>query len=165
MAEYTTPEKTVAAAEAADTLLAGKPLEFYWRATRLFMVLLVVLEAVVIIGGWFRYGHWAVEAVVGILVTFYLLRRWQVRLMTALVASFMAGVGTGLAVALVELIWYRHWWYVLDLIRRPVLMSLAMVVTSFLFYIVFQSLITRKKETTVKGGGIYGGKETSNRDF
>lgn len=144
MVEYASSEKLGIASEAGDASIAGKPLAFYWRAGRLFAVLLILLEVIVIVAGWYVLGHWLVEAGVFVLLTWWLLRRFQVRLATALTAAIFVAVVVGLGLAIFEVIWYHQWWYLLDLIRRPFLIGAVGVAASFTFYLLFRSITIKR---------------------
>lgn len=141
----------------ADALIAGKEATFYWRASQLFVAILVVLEIIAIVIQQTRFGVWIAVALVAILFTWWLLRRWHVRLATALAANAVLGIIAGLLMAVFEIIWYHQWWYAMNLVRRPVMLGAAALAVGFIFYIVFQSIITKSTIKESKGGGIYGG--------
>ena len=158
-------KQPLAEAPKEDTLIAGKSLEFYWKASRLFMAVLVVLEIINIIFEVYEYGYWIIEVVIFIFFTAWLLKKWRVKLATAVIACAYLGIIAGLILAIFDIIWYHQWWYLLNLIRKPFLVGLVGIVTSFIFYLTFQSFKTKKKGKEPKGGGIYGRKTTNFEKF
>jgi hypothetical protein len=157
MAEQFEEQLTAAPLEQPDSLIAGKDFMFYWKTSQLFVVLLAVLAIVNIIVNRIWFGIWIVVAAVAILFTWWLLKRFRVRLSVALTANAMLGLLAGLLVAIFELIWYRQWWYLMDLVRLPLMLGAAAMLVSFIFYIVFQSIIIKNTIKESKGGGMYGG--------
>jgi hypothetical protein len=144
----------------SDSLIAGKDFTFYWKASRLFVILLLVLEIIVVVSNRIPFGTWIAVALVAVLFTWWLLQRFKVGFIAALVANTLVGVLTGILMAVFEIIWFHRWWYALNLIRRPVMLSVAAVIVAAIFYITFQSILKKNKIKESKGGGIYGGTKT-----
>ena len=144
-----------------DELIAGKSLHFYWQATKWFILLLVVLEAVNIIFSINEYGHWFIEALVFILFNFWLLRIRRLEYNTALVASIFIGIGGGLGLAVFEILWYREYIYLLNVIRQPFIITALGIVASFTFFLLFKNLLSKKDNNKSKGGGIYDSRQTN----
>jgi hypothetical protein len=143
-----------------DSLIAGKDVAFYWKASRLFIVLLVILEIINVVLNRIPYGTWLAVALVSVLFTWWLLRRFRVKLGAVITANIIFGLCSGLLMAIFEIIWLHKWWYALNLIRRPLLLAAVAAIIAGIFYIVFQNIITRNKISEPKGGGIYGGNKT-----
>jgi len=144
-----------------NDFVAGKSLKFYWQAIKWFIVLLVVLNIFNIVFEVYEYGHWVVEVVVFIIFSFYLLKRWKVKVMTVVTASIFLGLASGLLLAIFDIIWYHQWWYLLNLVRQPFIVSLVGAVTSLVFCLLFNNLKFRNKSKDLKGGGIYGRKKAN----
>jgi len=146
--------------ESSHDFIAGKSLKFYWQAIKWFIVLLVVLDILNVVFEVYEYGHWVIEAVIFVIFSFYLLKRWKVALTTAITASVFLGIISGLLLAIFDIIWYHQWWYLLNFIRLPCIISAVGIATSLAFYLLFQN-IKFKQSKDVKGGGIYGRKKTN----
>ncbi|MBU0598209.1 hypothetical protein KKF61_04420 [Patescibacteria group bacterium] len=148
-----------------DIHLAGKSLEFYWRVAKFFILLLVVLEILNIVLEVHEYGSWVAEVAVFILFSVWLVLRFRIKLMPTITTAAFIGVTSGLVLAIFEIIWYHQWWYLLNLIRQPFIIAAVGMATSFVLYLLIGSLKTKKKNKEPKGGGIYGGKESSFKKF
>jgi hypothetical protein len=157
MAEEFESQSSAPTVGQSDSLIAGKDITFYWKTCQLFVVFLVILEIVAIVINQTRLGVWIAVALVAVIYTWWLLRRWHIRLTTALFANAMLGVLAGLVMAVFEIIWYRQWWYALNLIRLPLMLGAAAIIAGFIFYIIFQSIIIKNTIKESKGGGMYGG--------
>jgi len=172
MPEHVSIKQSEVTAHETNDLIAGKSLEFYWKTSRLFIAVLVVLEIINIIFEVYVYGHWIIEVVIFILFTAWLLKRWRVKLTTAIMGCVILGIIAGLLLAIFDIIWYHQWWYLLNLIRKPFLVGLVGLITTFIFYFSFRSFKTKKTSKGLgppgrpghssltndskKGGGMYG---------
>ncbi len=143
-----------------DSLIAGKDIVFYWKASRLFIILLVILEIINVVLNRIPYGTWLAVALVSVLFTWWLLRRFRVKLGVVIVANVIFGLCSGLLMAIFEIIWLHQWWYALNLIRRPILLAVTAAIIAGFFYLIFQGIINKNKISEPKGGGIYGGNKT-----
>lgn len=148
-----------------DSLVAGKSLKFYWQSVRWFIIILVALEAINIIYGNYNYGHWIIEAFVFLLFNFWLMRMKRVELKAAMTATIFLGIGSGLLLAIFEIIWYYQVVYLLNLLRQPVIVTVVGMVVGFTFYLLFKSLLSNKDNKDLKGGGTYGRKTNVNNRF
>ena len=77
---------------AQDSLIAGKEVAFYWKASRLFIVLLVILEIINVVLNRIPYGTWLAVALVSVLFTWWLLRRFRVKLGAVITANIIFGL-------------------------------------------------------------------------
>lgn len=140
-----------------DSQIGGKDVSFYWKASQIFIALLVILEIINALVNRLPYGTWIVIAIVAVLCTWWLLKRFKVRLIVALTTNAVVGICSGIIFAVFEIIWRHKWWYVLNLISWPVMFAAAGMVVAGIFYLVFQSILTKNRIKESKGGGIYGG--------
>ncbi|MFA5134253.1 MAG: hypothetical protein WC505_00490 [Patescibacteria group bacterium] len=156
MVDYSTHTSAVEAGDEADSLIAGKSLAFYWRASRFFIVVLAAATAACEIYEVSRYIRWGSLAVICVLFCSWLIVRFNLKLATVLAAAVYLGAITGLVVALFDIVWYHQWWYLLNIIRKPFILGGISVVAGFVTYLVLQSIRTRGNAATPKGGGTYG---------
>ncbi|MFH0804894.1 MAG: hypothetical protein V1916_01720 [Patescibacteria group bacterium] len=138
-----------------DELIAGRPLMFYVRALWPYAAALVVLEVVNIVFDVHRYGHWIIEVAVFAAAAWHMHRRLRSGFATMLAGAALVAVTVGLVLAVFDTAWYHHWWYILNLIRRPVMIGAVGLAVSAAVYLV--SMFASQR---TKGGGIYGGAET-----
>ncbi len=155
------PEQTAHAISSSstseiDALIAGKSLGFYWKVSKFFILLMVVLEIANVILELYRYGNWIIEIVLFAILTLWLLKRYRVKIAVALFASIMISIVSGLLLAIFDTIWYRELWYLLNLVRKPCIISVVGIGSTFIFYLLFQSIIFKQERNNPKGGGIYG---------
>lgn len=128
----------------ADDTIAGQKLYFYWKATRGLIILLLILEIANIIIDRYLFLHWIFEGLVFVLLSWVLMRKYKSSLGTQIAASIFLGMVAGLILAIFEIIWYHQWWYLLDLIRLPVLLSIYGLVVSVIMAIIFKNIISKR---------------------
>lgn len=155
------PEQTAhiissSAESGIDALIAGKSLGFYWKVGKFFILLMVVLEIANVILELYQYGNWIIEIVLFAILTLWLLKRYRVKIAVVLFASIMISIVAGLVLAIFDTIWYRELWYLLNLVRKPCIISAVGIGSTFIFYLLFQSIVFKQERKNPKGGGIYG---------
>ncbi|MDD5039701.1 MAG: hypothetical protein PHY34_00965 [Patescibacteria group bacterium] len=142
---------------ADDASIAGKSLLFYWRATRIIIVLLILLEIGAVVYDLFLpYGPWIADAIAFVLMTGWLLKRYQVRLSTAIAAAIYVSCIAGLLLVIFDLAWYRELVYLLNIIRRPFITGCIGIAITFGTYLIYQTLTTKRNRSDAKGGVMYG---------
>jgi len=156
MTEQDQVKKSVPENNEENDLIAGKSLGFYWKASKFFILLMVVLEIANVILELYQYGNWIIEIVLFAILTLWLIKRYRIKLAVVLFTSSMVGVIAGLLLAIFDTIWYRELWYLLNLIRKPCIISAVGIGSTFLFYLLFQSIVFKQQHNNPKGGGIYG---------
>ena len=117
---------------------------------------MVVLEIANVILELYQYGNWIIEIVLFAILTLWLLRRFKVKIAAALFASVMVSIVAGVLLAIFDAIWYRELWYLLNLVRKPCIIGVVGIGTTFIFYLLFQSIVFKQERKDPKGGGIYG---------
>ncbi len=163
--ETTTSQNMENSSVVGESLVAGKSLKFYWQSVRWFILLLVGLEALNIIYDIYKYGHWIIEAIIFLLFNFWLMRLRRLEFNTSITATVFLGIGSGLLLALFEIIWYHQVVWLLNLIRQPVIITAVGLVVNFTFYLLFKSLLSNRDNINLKGGGIYDRKTNVNNRF
>lgn len=128
---------------ADDDTIAGQRLSFYWKATRGLIFLLLILEIANIIIDRYLFLHWIFEGFVFILLNWVLMRKYKSGLGMQISASIFLGIVAGLILAIFEIIWYHQWWYFLEIIRLPVLLSIYGLVVSVIMAIIFKNIIKK----------------------
>lgn len=129
-----------------DATIAGKDLGFYWRVARWLILLLLILEIILIVFfDKYYYIHWIIEVLGLIFVPLVLLRNYQVRLTTIMAAGGFLGFVLGMLIAIFEIIWYHKWWYILDLISRPIWTGLAGIVFCLIITLILNIFIKKKQ--------------------
>lgn len=139
-----------------QVLIAGKPMGYYWRMTRLFVILAVLLDIINAWLGILSYGRWIILGVVVLFLAWWSSHRGTVTMRSMLIAGGFFGILTGLTLAIIDIIWYHQWWYALNLVRLPILIGVLGIGVSFIGYFLFRSLLVRREQSQTKGGGIYG---------
>lgn len=129
---------------AADDTIAGQKLSFYWRVTRGLILLLLILEIVIMVVNQYLYLHWVAEPLIFFILSWVLIKKYKVRLNTLVAASIFLGVIAGFLLAIFEIIWYHQWWYLFDLIRLPILLSIEGFIVSVILTLIFKSLLKNK---------------------
>jgi hypothetical protein len=159
-----TEQNYVSGSPPDNSFIAGKPLRYYWRVAWFFIVLAIALEVIFKVSGsttsWWR---WLAVAVISLLMTLWLATRLRVQLSTVITANVFWGLLSGLALAILDIFWYHEWWYLFNIVRLPFLLSCAGLVIGSISFVTLQLFITKKQSNASKGGGMYGGKETSYR--
>lgn len=159
-----TEQNYVSGSAPDNSFIAGKPLRYYWRVAWFFILVAIALEVIFKVSGsttsWWR---WVAVAVISLLMTIWLATRLRVQLGTVIAANVFWGILTGLALAILEIFWYHEWWYLLNIIRLPFLLGCAGLMVGGISFIALQFLMAKKQPNEPKGGGMYGGKETSYR--
>lgn len=143
---------------AQDDTIAGKPLGFYWRLTRGLVILLVIVDIIIIVVDRYVFLHWIFEALIFLILSLFMSRRYQVKLSSGLAAGVIAGLLAGLAIAIFEIIWYHQWWTLLNLIARPLWMGLGGGIVTVIFSAIWQMIFKKNQIITLKGGEGYGRK-------
>lgn len=127
-----------------DATIAGKDLGFYWRVARWPILLLLVLEIIIVISlDKYYYIHWIIEGLGLIFISLVLLRNYQVKLTTIMVTGGFLGVVLGMLIAIFEIIWYHKWWYILDLISRPIWMGLGGIIFCLIVTLILNIFIKK----------------------
>lgn len=135
---------------ATDALIAGKSISFYWAASKFFIFVFIILDIINIVFDIHPYGRWVISLFMVMLFTFWLSRRARVKLNTAMAANIFLGVVSGLILAVFDIIWYHQWWYVLDLIRLPVILGFIGLAISIIFYLLFRSILINHRQEASK---------------
>lgn len=130
-----------------DDTIAGKNLGFYWRLTRWLIFLLLIVEIIIIIFfESYSYIHWIIEGLGLIFIIWILLKNYQVRLSTIMAAGGFIGFVLGTLVAIFEIIWYHKWWYLLELISRPIWMTLGAIIFCLIVSLILNNFIKKGKK-------------------
>lgn len=140
-----------------DASIAGKSLLFYLRSGWFFVILVTVVKFIGIVFALNQYIRWGLIAAVFVLYAWWLARRFRVGVWTGVTAGIFVGVQAGLIITVFELIWYHEWWYIMNFIRQPVLLSVLGGGVAGALMLLF--VVTNNNQTS-KGGGIYGRTET-----
>jgi len=140
-----TADKSTHFSPAHDDLIAGKKLRFYWQNTRLLIIAIFAVEAIIAVLDQFEFLTWVVEVIAFFILAYFLARKHKAKINTTLFASGYAGVLAGFIVAIFQLIWYREWLYALNLIRLPFIYCVLGIVVSFVSYLLLQGFISKKK--------------------
>lgn len=127
----------------ADDTIAGQKLSFYWRVTRGLIFLLLILEIVNIVIDRYLFLHWVSEGLVFIILNWVLMKKYKAGLGVQVAASVFLGLVVGLILAILEIIWYHQWWYFLEIIRLPVLLSIYGLVVSVIMAIILKNIIKK----------------------
>ena len=135
----------ISQAFAKDDTIAGKPLKFYWRVARWFIILLVILDIGMIVIDRWLYLHWVFEAVIFLMLSFVISRIYESRLNTAMAAGIFTGFIAGFLIAVFEIIWYHEWWTLLNVIARPLWMGLGGSLVAGIFGLIFQNILKKDK--------------------
>jgi hypothetical protein len=129
-----------------DGTIAGKDLGFYWRLTRLVILLLLILEIVIIVFfDKYPYIHWIIEGLGLILISWVLLKNYQVKITSIMAAGGFLGFILGLLIAIFEIIWYHKWWYFLELISRPIWMGFSGIAFCLVVSLILNIFIEKKQ--------------------
>ncbi len=124
--------------------IAGHRLVFYWRQTRVFIALATVACGLNIVLAVYQYGNWIVVALLSMAMSWWILWKHAGSMMSVVVGGIFFGVVSGLCVAVIELAWYRQWWYFLNIIRNPFIFVALAGAGCFLMYIMAKSFIVKK---------------------
>ena len=131
---------------ATDALIAGKSVSFYWSASKFFIIVFIILDIVNTVFAIHSFGRWVIALVIVILFTFWLSRRARVKLASTVAANIFLGFVAGLALAVFDIIWYHQWWYVLNLLRLPIIFGLIGLIVSIIFYLLFRSILLKQRK-------------------
>ncbi len=158
---------TLTMGQQQDAYIAGKSLQFYWRVARFFIAFIVIFEAVNIIFDIYvsTYASWIIEAVAFILLTFWLVSKFRVKLTTAIVTSVITAVFAGLLLAVFDIAWYREWWQLLNIIRRPFMVTVVGLAATVISYLIFQSISFNKQKKDTQEGNVYGRTRHKQKEF